>query len=87
MNSSSSSKYSNPNPKYTGAICGGSLKCYHGLPAQMRIAKQGSRLGNKFYGCANWPVSVPNSGFFFLEKLPWIIQPFVNFPTIIPTID
>ncbi|CAO2818585.1 unnamed protein product [Amaranthus hypochondriacus] len=65
MNSSSSSKYSKPNPKYSGAICGGSLKCYHGLPAQMRIAKRGSRPGNKFYGCANWPDT--NCNFFMWE--------------------
>ena len=52
MNSSSSSKFSNPNPKSRGALCGGSLTCYHGLPAQLRIAKRGS---------ANWPVSAPNS--------------------------
>ena len=65
MNSSSSSKFSNPNPKSRGALCGGSLTCYHGLPAQLRIAKRGSRPGNKFYGFANWPVSAPNSENFF----------------------
>ncbi|XP_057547427.1 uncharacterized protein LOC130825981 [Amaranthus tricolor] len=65
MNSSSSSKFSNPNPKSRGALCGGSLTCYHGLPAQLRIAKRGSRPGNKFYGFANWPDT--NCKFFMWE--------------------
>ncbi|CAO2813029.1 unnamed protein product [Amaranthus hypochondriacus] len=55
MNSACSSKFSNPNPNSRGASCGGSLTCYHGLPAQLRIAKRGTRPGNKLYGCANWP--------------------------------
>ena len=59
MNSTCSSKFSNPNPKSRGASCGGSLTCYDGLPAQLRIAKRGTRPGNKFYGYANWPVSAP----------------------------
>ena len=59
MNSACSSKFSNPNPKSRGASCGGSLTCYHGLPAPLRIAKRGTRSRNKFYGCANWPVSAP----------------------------
>ena len=61
MNSACSSKFSNPVPKSRGALYGGGSTCYHGLPAQLRIAKRGTRPGNKFCGCANWPVSTPIS--------------------------
>ena len=61
MNSACSSIFSNPNPKSRGALYGGSLTCYHGLPAQLRIAKRGTRPRYKFYGCANWPISAPIS--------------------------
>ena len=57
MNSACSSKSSNSNPKFRGALYGGSLTCYHDLPAQLRIAKRGTRPENKFYDCAYWPVS------------------------------
>ena len=63
MNSACSSKFSNP--KSRGPLYGGSLTCYHGLPAQLRIAKRGTRPRNKFYSCAKWPVSAQNSEIFF----------------------
>ena len=59
MNYDSSSKFSNP--KSRGSLYGGILTCYHGLPAQLGISKQGTRPRNKLYGCVNWPVSAKNS--------------------------
>ena len=33
------------------------VKCHHQIDSKLRMVRNGSNLGNKFYGCSLWPIS------------------------------
>ena len=43
------------------SIAKGIPLCKHGVHAKLQVVKKGTRVGERFYGCAFWPVSL----FFF----------------------
>ena len=40
------------------SIAKGILLCKHGVHAKLQVVKKGIRVGERFFGCAFWPVSI-----------------------------
>ena len=42
------------------------VKCHHHIDSKLRMVRNGSNLGKKFYGCSLWPISEQNQGKIYL---------------------
>ena len=40
------------------SIANGIPLCSHGVHSKLQVVKKGVRVGERFYGCAFWPVSI-----------------------------
>ena len=40
------------------SIANGIPLCNHGVHAKLQVVKKGVRVGERFYGCAFWPISI-----------------------------
>ena len=42
------------------------VKCHHQIDSKLRMIRNGSNLGKKFYGCSLWLISEQNQGKIYL---------------------